>query len=139
MREHTRLLAIPLRRPSRLDVVLRFGPLDRRQFLHQRTREHLVAIGHRNDLELALHIVRNVGQIRSEEHTSELQSLMRISYAVFCLKPKKNHHAMPRVGFPDRNRTRLNTSHSNPELNHTSPRSTHTTSTQHTLTQHTNT
>src|SRR3546814_4001939 len=29
------------------------------------------------------------GQIRSEEHTSELQSLMRISYAVFCLKHKK--------------------------------------------------
>src|SRR3546814_2092412 len=29
-------------------------------------------------------------QIRSEEHTSELQSLMRNSYAVFCLKKKKN-------------------------------------------------
>src|SRR3546814_8118848 len=29
---------------------------------------------------------------RSEEHTSELQSLMRISYAVFCLKKKKRHH-----------------------------------------------
>src|SRR3546814_7837010 len=29
---------------------------------------------------------------RSEEHTSELQSLMRISYAVFCLKKKTNHH-----------------------------------------------
>src|SRR3546814_6896927 len=29
------------------------------------------------------------GDIRSEEHTSELQSLMRISYAVFCLKKKK--------------------------------------------------
>src|SRR3546814_7003711 len=28
---------------------------------------------------------------RSEEHTSELQSLMRISYAVFCLKKKKNY------------------------------------------------
>src|SRR3546814_2549493 len=28
---------------------------------------------------------------RSEEHTSELQSLMRISYAVFCLKKKTNH------------------------------------------------
>src|SRR3546814_5209289 len=28
-------------------------------------------------------------QLRSEEHTSELQSLMRISYAVFCLKKKK--------------------------------------------------
>src|SRR3546814_4901877 len=35
-------------------------------------------------------------RFRSEEHTSELQSLMRISYAVFCLKKKKNqplqHH-----------------------------------------------
>src|SRR3546814_1770368 len=30
--------------------------------------------------------------VRSEEHTSELQSLMRISYAVFCLKKKKNVH-----------------------------------------------
>src|SRR3546814_3062166 len=30
--------------------------------------------------------------IRSEEHTSELQSLMRISYAVFCLKKKKRQH-----------------------------------------------
>src|SRR3546814_7549305 len=32
---------------------------------------------------------RHHGQARSEEHTSELQSLMRISYAVFCLKKKK--------------------------------------------------
>src|SRR3546814_7695633 len=31
-----------------------------------------------------------VGYVRSEEHTSELQSLMRISYAVFCLKKKRN-------------------------------------------------
>src|SRR3546814_9045856 len=30
-------------------------------------------------------------ETRSEEHTSELQSLMRISYAVFCLKKKKKH------------------------------------------------
>src|SRR3546814_5386035 len=30
--------------------------------------------------------------LRSEEHTSELQSLMRISYAVFCLKKKIAHH-----------------------------------------------
>src|SRR3546814_3292286 len=38
---------------------------------------------------------------RSEEHTSELQSLMRISYAVFCLKKKNNtrqrHHTMNTV------------------------------------------
>src|SRR3546814_2115421 len=32
------------------------------------------------------------GKLRSEEHTSELQSLMRISYAVFCLKKKKRQH-----------------------------------------------
>src|SRR3546814_4914178 len=35
-----------------------------------------------------------LGVLRSEEHTSELQSLMRISYAVFCLK-KKNHTFRP--------------------------------------------
>src|SRR3546814_4114462 len=34
---------------------------------------------------------RGLGAQRSEEHTSELQSLMRISYAVFCLKKKKIH------------------------------------------------
>src|SRR3546814_6519685 len=35
-------------------------------------------------------IPRDRHAMRSEEHTSELQSLMRISYAVFCLKKKKN-------------------------------------------------
>src|SRR3546814_2420569 len=35
-------------------------------------------------------IGKMMGAPRSEEHTSELQSLMRISYAVFCLKKKKN-------------------------------------------------
>src|SRR3546814_7325669 len=41
----------------------------------------------------AVKAVRIVGALtRSEEHTSELQSLMRISYAVFCLKKKKNDH-----------------------------------------------
>src|SRR3546814_8920899 len=33
-------------------------------------------------------------EARSEEHTSELQSLMRISYAVFCLKQKKIRHSL---------------------------------------------
>src|SRR3546814_1891097 len=40
---------------------------------------------------------RLAGDTRSEEHTSELQSLMRISYAVFCLK-KKN----PTIDLPNR-------------------------------------
>src|SRR3546814_10766917 len=37
----------------------------------------------------ALRALCGIGGLRSEEHTSELQSLMRISYAVFCLKKKK--------------------------------------------------
>src|SRR3546814_3951979 len=38
----------------------------------------------------APHLRQQRSVARSEEHTSELQSLMRISYAVFCLKKKKN-------------------------------------------------
>src|SRR3546814_3418435 len=53
---------------------------------------------------------------RSEEHTSELQSLMRISYAVFCLKKKNKYN---------KNTTRLNlTTVHNHILNHTSKSST---------------
>src|SRR3546814_8344471 len=37
-------------------------------------------------------IENDMALIRSEEHTSELQSLMRVSYAVFCLKKKNNNH-----------------------------------------------
>src|SRR3546814_8226476 len=45
----------------------------------------------------AEHVVGLDGLRRSEEHTSELQSLMRISYAVFCLKKKKkNKRTKPR-------------------------------------------
>src|SRR3546814_1580864 len=44
-------------------------------------------------LSCAPHAVSSAtGRPRSEEHTSELQSLMRISYAVFCLKKKKQIH-----------------------------------------------
>src|SRR3546814_1853796 len=41
------------------------------------------------DADVAAREAVAVGSERSEEHTSELQSLMRISYAVFCLKKKK--------------------------------------------------
>src|SRR3546814_5650704 len=37
---------------------------------------------------------------RSEEHTSELQSLMRISYAVFCLKQKTNNNPVETISTP---------------------------------------
>src|SRR3546814_19293702 len=41
------------------------------------------------NVEKGRELLANSGLARSEEHTSELQSLMRISYAVFCLKQKK--------------------------------------------------
>src|SRR3546814_2499268 len=51
---------------------------------------------HHRQLEPDAAAVHGEQPVRSEEHTSELQSLMRISYAVFCLKKKKNkdstHH-----------------------------------------------
>src|SRR3546814_1550170 len=42
-------------------------------------------------------LARRLSSTRSEEHTSELQSLMRISYAVFCLKKKKKKKQHPSV------------------------------------------
>src|SRR3546814_5301638 len=39
-------------------------------------------------------------RMRSEEHTSELQSLMRISYAVFCLQKKKENKTKPDITQP---------------------------------------
>src|SRR3546814_4214188 len=56
----------------------------------QRSHEDLVA--HITSSSIALidpSTSDRLGSLRSEEHTSELQSLMRISYAVFCLKKKK--------------------------------------------------
>src|SRR3546814_8436411 len=38
--------------------------------------------------------VLSISTLRSEEHTSDLQSLMRISYAVFCLKKKKKKYSI---------------------------------------------
>src|SRR3546814_2430120 len=50
---------------------------------HMGGADHVVVIDH----------IRSARILRSEEHTSELQSLMRISYAVFCLKKKKNKYS----------------------------------------------
>src|SRR3546814_10172930 len=50
----------------------------------------LSAIARQNGVSLAALLAANPQISRSEEHTSELQSLMRISYAVFCLKKKNN-------------------------------------------------
>src|SRR3546814_8584642 len=48
-------------------------------------------LGHQRAARFAEIAAAQCAAHRSEEHTSELQSLMRISYAVFCLKKKKHH------------------------------------------------
>src|SRR3546814_5207390 len=85
--------------PSVLSQGLRFGHLRRR--LHPvRRRQTQQPAAQAVRLSHAARSVRAVVQTRctselnpprSEEHTSELQSLMRISYAVFCLKKKKTN------------------------------------------------
>src|SRR3546814_1843273 len=76
-----------------LDEELR-GPLGERGLQHQilgRITDQL-ELGIEDQVGVPVprpHSAHRVG-IRSEEHTTEIQSLMRISYAVFCLKKKKN-------------------------------------------------
>src|SRR3546814_7525489 len=62
------------------DQMLQIMPVDRPDIIESQFLEQGAA--HR-------HAAREFVGLRSEEHTSELQSLMRISYSVFCLKKKK--------------------------------------------------
>src|SRR3546814_2255303 len=90
-----------IRRPprsTRTDTLFPYTTLfrswtpDRRLEYLGRTDAQVKVRGFRIELgevEVALQTHPRVAQARSEEHTSELQSLMRISYAVFCLKKKK--------------------------------------------------
>src|SRR3546814_7122903 len=55
--------------------------------------------------------IRTNLQFRSEEHTSELQSLMRISYAVFCLKKKKHTTTKPQKSHYKHNSHTLHNIH----------------------------
>src|SRR3546814_6543287 len=76
---------------SALDPLIRYDMQDQLLALQQRLQKTIVFITH--DIDEALRLGQNIVILRdgkrSEEHTSELQSLMRISYAVFCLKKKK--------------------------------------------------
>src|SRR3546814_6105042 len=73
-------------------IARRIGLLNTMVFTHLPSSLCLVLVPFMPSLgpAIALLLVRSaLSQMRSEEHTSELQSLMRISYAVFCLKQKK--------------------------------------------------
>src|SRR3546814_5461106 len=57
-------------------------------------------------------LARNIGAgERSEEHTSELQSLMRISYAVFCLKKKKRQRQKNNISMKNYHNTQRTKKH----------------------------
>src|SRR3546814_3134327 len=68
-----------------------------------------VARYHRATVNALHEIVVAAGLDRSEEHTSELQSLMRISYAVFCLKKKKTENK--KQSTLTKHATRINSKH----------------------------
>src|SRR3546814_8928395 len=70
---------IPVRLSEFYDIFISWSHAGRRQPWNSGT-----PVGADGNLE------QRAAPARSEEHTSELQSLMRISYAVFCLKKKKN-------------------------------------------------
>src|SRR3546814_10776473 len=52
------------------------------------------------EVEAVIGAEADAGDVRSEEHTSELQSLMRISYAVFCLKKQIKEQKPPNLITP---------------------------------------
>src|SRR3546814_1986109 len=69
-------------------VALRNSVSNAGPYAFVRLSHHGAANGTDNAFLDAVHETSRFGISRSEEHTSELQSLMRISYAVFCLKKK---------------------------------------------------
>src|SRR3546814_6538356 len=66
-----------------------WGLSSEEMYLHEKLLSLAAAAGGIATWLLGMYRAHLQGSWRSEEHTSELQSLMRISYAVFCLKKKK--------------------------------------------------
>src|SRR3546814_19267579 len=88
------IFVLMIRRPprsTRTDTLFPYTTLFRSRESRIRRRRPAVAGRARAGFagDPAESVDRTAGSGRSEEHTSELQSLMRISYAVFCLKKKK--------------------------------------------------
>src|SRR3546814_4783932 len=84
----TRTHSFPTRRSSDLHSAIHEARPDAHCVMHLHTRDG-VAVSAVEEGLLPLNQSSIIAGARSEEHTSELQSLMRISYAVFCLKKKK--------------------------------------------------
>src|SRR3546814_8585872 len=83
------------RRPGDVGIHARIAPAHRSALPAWRCGRGAEVVGESTELQRLDPVdhgreLRQVVRRRSEEHTSELQSLMRISYAVFCLKKNKN-------------------------------------------------
>src|SRR3546814_1804267 len=76
------------RRPGDVGIHARIAPAHRSALPAWRCGRGAEVVGESTELQ-RLDPVDHRRELRSEEHTSELQSLMRISYAVFCLKKKQ--------------------------------------------------
>src|SRR3546814_10621650 len=82
---------------STIERQLGFAALKRKEKADRHDRHHASddverqTDAHEIEIAIAAHLIDDDVGLRSEEHTSELQSLMRISYAVFCLKKKIEH------------------------------------------------
>src|SRR3546814_5892633 len=103
--------ALPISNKTRTVVIARVHALaERLECRHRGPRRHL---GEHRAREFLLDEV--IDQLRSEEHTSELQSLMRISYAVFCMKKKQLSPTHPHtsVASPSALRSITITTHMN--------------------------
>src|SRR3546814_4664548 len=74
--------------PSAAPMILTFAALHRREAAAERWVTTLLFVAGYLAVWAGFSLAATLLQWRSEEHTSELQSLMRISYAVFCLKQK---------------------------------------------------
>src|SRR3546814_9277303 len=96
---------------SALDCFAPLAMTGMEQSSYPRRRFHI--LGH------LAHLRRHITLVRSEEHTSELQSLMRISYAVFCLKKKKHTNQLATSISTNTPTTTTSPHHPNPQ--HTPP------------------
>src|SRR3546814_4600866 len=83
---------------GRLEMLLGFGGMAGEvRTLRRYIASSIQVIVHLSRMANGQRRVMSVAEVtRSEEHTSELQSLMRISYAVFCLKKKTRNHLILR-------------------------------------------
>src|SRR3546814_6451011 len=85
-------ISIKLKKATASDIFRRLNSYSKQNALYTalkafgRIVKTLFILRYIDDVALRMAIEAQLNQVRSEEHTSELQSLMRISYAVFCLQ-----------------------------------------------------